>query len=66
MAWIVLVAVTVVGVVVAVLGFVLSAQANSYNSFGSGLMQVGISLAIIPLGTVLLRRAIVRRGERRG
>jgi hypothetical protein len=46
------------------LGFVIVAQANSYSWIGSGLLQLGIMLAVIPLGMVLVRVLARRRRER--
>jgi hypothetical protein len=63
-AGIVLAVVTGVGVVAAVLGFVIVAQANSYSWVGSGLLQLGIMLAVIPLGMVLIRVLARRRRDR--
>lgn len=63
-AGIVLAVVTGVGIVAAVLGFVIVAQANSYSWVGSGLLQLGIMLAVIPLGMVLIRVLARRRRER--
>ena len=56
--------VTGVGIVAAVSGFVIVAQANSYSWVGSGLLQLGIMLAVIPLGMVLIRVLARRRRER--
>lgn len=56
--------VTVVGIVSGVVGFVIVAQSDAYNGLGSGLMQLGISLAVIPLGSVLIRLRLARRTGR--
>lgn len=63
-AGIVLAAVVGAGLVAAVVGFVIVAQADSYSWLGSGLLQLGIMLFVIPLGMVLIRVLARRRRER--